>query len=135
MEPQINRQEVEVIEHFMARASQGKLRQQVRTGDFAQEDIDQVFPAIRKLLEFGAKQVDNAPHDYKLYYTNSKGSPMLLFGLTVNNPEMIQNLLTHYKAIEQKALKEKLFAMKISDMTGAEFAQYLSLLEEKKPIQ
>ncbi|RCR67467.1 hypothetical protein [Larkinella punicea] len=134
MESKINREELEAIEHFMARASQGKLHQQLQTGDYAQDDIDRVFPAIRKLLEFGAKHVNNAPHDYKLYYTNSQGSPMLLFGLTVNNPEMIQNLLTHYRAIEQMALKEKLFAMKISDMTGAEFAQYLTLLEPKKSI-
>ncbi|WP_138994294.1 hypothetical protein [Larkinella sp. C7] len=135
MEPQINREEVMAIEHFMARASQGKLQQQMQTGDYVQDDFDRVFPAILKLLEFGAKQINDAPHNFELYHTNSKGSPMLLFGLTINNIEMIRDLLALYLTTERKALKEKLFAMKVSEMTGAEFAEYLTLLEDKNPTQ
>ncbi len=119
----------------MDRASQGKLHQQARSGDYAQEDINQVFPGMRKLLEYGALQVKDTSYDYKLYFINSQGSPMLLFGLAIKNPTMIQDLLTQYQTAERQETRERLFAMKISDMTGAEFAEYLTLLEDKKSAQ
>ncbi|RCR67092.1 hypothetical protein [Larkinella punicea] len=128
MEPQISREELEGIEKLIVKVNHGELQQQVQKGHYSQADSDSVLSAIRKLLEFGEKHIKTRASDYKLYRTNGESNPMLLLGLAINNPQMIQELVSQYRLAERNAAKEKFFSMKVADMTGADLAQFLQLV-------
>jgi hypothetical protein len=143
----ISPNELDAIDQYLNQASSDQLQQQLRYAKYSQDELNQIFPAIRKLLDFGARQNKKLSrhairYNYAYMYKAGQGNPRHIFMLVLTYTQVLKDLLASYKLaltiyrrqeantrfVEQRRVRDWLFSLAISDMSEAQYSQFRQLI-------
>ena len=126
MNPEISAEEIEIANAYLQRVRRGELAQDFRLGGFSESDLQNVYPALLKLLEFADKNLtssDKADYNYMLHA--STGNPKHTFESSLQHPKIFEGIIESYKEIQLANSRHSLFSMKLSEMDGYQLQSYL----------
>lgn len=97
--------------------------------DFTADETDVVFPAIVKLLLYGANKEPKTPEPGKvriwhMYAMVKDNDYNYAKEIVSKQAPLLRQLLTDYQSELEKDVKDELFLKKLGDMTGYEFQEY-----------
>lgn len=147
MNIRINPDELNAVDQYLHQASRDQLQQQLRYATYSRQELILVFPAIRKLLDFGASQNKTLPpqairHNYAAMHQAGQDNPRYTFMLVLTHTQVLKELLAAYRLawrasrrqaansrfIEQKQKRDWLFSLAIADMSEAQYRQFRQLI-------
>ncbi|AUD03509.1 hypothetical protein [Spirosoma pollinicola] len=147
MDIRISPNELDTIEQYLKLASSDQLQEQLRYATYSQEELTLIFPSIRKLLEYGARQNKKLTrpairHNYAYMYQAGQNNPRHTLMLVLTYTRVLEELLGTYKLaldkhrleeankhfMEQKRVKDWLFSLPIADMSEGQYSQFRQLI-------
>ena len=147
MDIRISPTELDAIEQYLKLASNDQLQEQLQYATYSQQELTLIFPAIRKLLDYGASQNKKLAR-YAIRHTSAymhradQNNPRHTFILVLTHTRVLEELLTTYKLalakdrlaeankhfMEQQRAKDWLFSLPITDMSAVQYSQFRQLI-------
>lgn len=143
----ISPEELRAIDHYLSQARNNQLQNQLQYAIYSQEELELVFPAIRKLLAFGVKENEKLDkhairYNYAYMRSGSRNNPRHIFMLVLTYTQVLVDLLSTYKLavanekineskaifFARKEIKDWLFSLNIEEMSSTEYAQFKNLI-------
>lgn len=143
----ISPEEILAIDQYLGQAKNNQLQHQLQYAVYSQQELEFIFPAIRKLLAYGVKENEKLDkhairYNYAYMHRGSKNNPRHIFMLALTYTQVVADLLSKYKLAvaneqinEAKAsflarnrVKDWLYSLTIDEMSSAEYAQFKHLI-------
>jgi len=143
----ISPEELLAIDHYLGQATTNQLQDQLQYASYSQEELEFIFPAIRKLLAYGVKENEKLDkhairYNYALMSRGSQNNPRHTFMLVITYTQVLVELLSKYKLalareqmeqakdtfLARKEPKDWLYSLTINEMSTAEYAQFKHLI-------
>ncbi|MFD2936434.1 hypothetical protein [Spirosoma flavum] len=120
------------IKEYLTKAKNGELTEQYQSADYSDEELQFIFPSIRKLTTWAwAENQRLAESDRQSQFTamhpDADVTPRHTFILVVTLHGTLKTLLNKYMFSRQR-----LYSLKISDMTSTEYAQFRKFIGGKE---